>query len=102
MSKFGNELLEAMGEALAHAEGRPNDCVEHVVAPPEDIDVKAIRKRMGLSRPAFAARFDLDARAVQDWEQHRRRPDRAARAYLKVIAQNPQAVETALADGTST
>ncbi|HIJ38104.1 MAG TPA: transcriptional regulator [Rhodospirillaceae bacterium] len=97
MSKFGKELLEAMGEALAHAEERPNNCVEHSVLVPEDIDVRALRKRLGLSRPAFAARFDLDARAVQDWEQRRRRPDRAARAYLKVIALNPQAVDLALA-----
>ena len=86
-----------MDEALAYAEGRPNNCVEHSVVVPEDIDVRALRKRLGLSRPAFAARFDLDARAVQDWEQHRRRPDRAARAYLKVIAVNPQAVDLALA-----
>jgi putative transcriptional regulator len=34
---------------------------------------------------------------LQDWEQGRRRPDRAARAYLKVIAKKPKAVEEALA-----
>jgi len=36
-------------------------------------------------------------RALQDWEQGRRKPDRAARAYLKVIAHQPKAVEKALA-----
>ena len=97
MSKFGKDLLEAMSDALAHAEGHSNSCVEHSVVVPQDIDVRALRKRLGLSRPAFAARFDLDARAVQDWEQHRRRPDRAARAYLKVISLNPHAVDLALA-----
>jgi len=34
---------------------------------------------------------------LQDWEQGRRRPDRAARAYLTVIAHRPDAVEEALA-----
>jgi DNA-binding transcriptional regulator YiaG len=35
--------------------------------------------------------------ALQDWEQGRRRPDRAARAYLTVIARHPEAVVEALA-----
>ncbi len=54
------------------------------------------RKGLGLTRPVFCRRFALDVRAVQDWEQKRRRPDRAARAYLMVIEKNPQAVEAAL------
>jgi len=33
----------------------------------------------------------------EDWEQGRRRPDRAARAYLTVIARHPEAVVEALA-----
>ena len=40
----------------------------------------------------------LSTRApLQDWEQGRRRPDRAARAYLTVIARHPEAVVEALA-----
>lgn len=58
--------------------------------------MRAIRERTGLSRAKFAERFALDPRALQDWEQGRRRPDRAARAYLTVIARNPKAVEEAL------
>jgi DNA-binding transcriptional regulator YiaG len=33
----------------------------------------------------------------EDWEQGRRHPDRAARAYLMVIARHPEAVVEALA-----
>jgi hypothetical protein len=47
-------------------------------------------------RAEFARRFALDPRALQDWEQGRR-PDRAARAYLTVIARHPEAVVEALA-----
>jgi len=32
----------------------------------------------------------------EDWEQGRRRPDRAARVYLTVIARHPEAVVEAL------
>jgi putative transcriptional regulator len=35
--------------------------------------------------------------ALQNWEQGRRRPEGAARALLKVVAVNPQAVAAALA-----
>lgn len=96
MGKFADELLESLGEALDHAQGKRNDLVTHQVAIPDDVDVEAIRRQMGLTRAAFCRRFGLDVRAVQDWEQKRRRPDRAARAYLMVIASNPAAVEAAL------
>lgn len=96
MDEFANELLGSLNEALAHAKGEREDLVTHEVAIPDDVDVEAIRKGLGLTRPAFCYRFCLDVRAVQDWEQRRRRPDHAARAYLLVIAKNPAAVEDAL------
>ena len=69
---------------------------DYLAAIPDDVDVEAIRNNMGLTRAAFCRRFGLDVRAVQDWEQKRRRPDRAARAYLTVIAKNPAAIDAAL------
>ena len=59
--------------------------------------IVALRKRMNLSRQKFADRFGLDARALQDWEQGRRVPDRAARVLLTVIDGDPEAVVQALA-----
>ncbi len=41
------------------------------------VDVVAVRAHTGLSQRAFAERFGLDLRAVQDWEQGRRKPTRA-------------------------
>ena len=96
MGEFANELLGSLNEALAHAKGERKDLVTHEVASPDDVDVEAIRKDLGLTRTAFCRRFGLDVRAVQVWEPKRRRPDRAARAYLHVIARNPAAVEAAL------
>jgi putative transcriptional regulator len=60
-------------------------------------DVRAIRRRTGLSRAKFAERFGLDPRAVQDWEQGRRAPDRAARVLLLTIDPHPDAVRDAVA-----
>ncbi|MGQ0662317.1 MAG: helix-turn-helix domain-containing protein [Pseudomonadota bacterium] len=60
-------------------------------------EVKAIRKRRGLSQAAFSARYALNLRTLQDWEQGRVQPDAPARAYLFVIDREPSAVEHALA-----
>jgi len=98
MSEFGDELIEAMGQALAHARGEevPGVRVHRVVVIDAD-EVRAIRSRTGLSRLRFAERFGLDPRAVQDWEQGRRRPDRAARVLLLTIDRHPEAITDALA-----
>ncbi len=58
--------------------------------------VKVIRRALGLSQEDFAARFHIPLGTLRDWEQSRKEPDAAARAYLTVIARNPQAVSEAL------
>jgi len=68
--------------------------VAHV---PEEVDVAAIRKSLGLSQAEFALRFGFKLDAVQNWEQGRRRPEGAARAFLRVIEREPAAVQRALA-----
>jgi len=62
-------------------------------------EVRSIRRRSGLSQAAFAARYGLNLRTLQDWEQDRAQPDGPARAYLLVILREPRAVERALAAG---
>ena len=94
---LGRELETALGEVLEHARG---DSTLHcrIVESPAAAHIVAVRKRLKLSRQKFADRFGLDARAVQDWEQGRRVPDRAARVLLTVIDHDPEAVVRALGD----
>src|SRR5690242_112458 len=58
--------------------------------------LQAIRKRMGLSQPAFAERFHIPIGTLRDWEQARRQPDAAVWAYIQVIDHEPEAVLRAL------
>lgn len=60
--------------------------------------VRIIRRALGLSQEAFAARFHIPLGTLRDWEQGRKEPDAAARAYLVVIGRNPSAVAEALAE----
>lgn len=58
--------------------------------------VKVIRRALGISQEDFAARYRIPLGTLRDWEQGRVAPDQAARAYLTVIARNPEAVRKAL------
>ena len=55
-----------------------------------------IRRRLGLTQEQFAEKFQIPVGTVRDWEQGRVEPDQAAKAYLKVIAHNPDLVLAAL------
>ncbi len=92
----GLEIEAALGEVLAHVRGE-TALTCRIVDDPAAGRIVALRKRMKLSRQRFADRFGLDARAIQDWEQGRRVPDRAARVLLTVIDRDPEAVIRALA-----
>jgi len=59
-------------------------------------DIKAIRKKLGVSQSEFALMIGVSVSTLQNWEQGRRQPDGPARALLKVAAENPEAVAEAL------
>ncbi len=57
---------------------------------------KIIRRAFGLTQEEFAAQFQIPLGTLRDWEQGVAEPDQAARAYLRVIASDPDAVRKAL------
>lgn len=58
--------------------------------------VKIIRRALGLSQEEFAVRYRIPVGTLRDWEQGRAEPDAAARAYLHVIAREPDTVRKVL------
>jgi len=58
--------------------------------------VKTLRRALALTQEEFAARYHIPLGTLRDWEQGRSEPDQPARAYLTVIARDPEAVERAL------
>jgi putative transcriptional regulator len=85
-----------LADAKAYLDGTA-DLGRYRVHVPETVNVKRIRKRLGLSQEAFAATYGFALSAVRDWEQGRRQPDRSARILLKIIEKEPEAVTRALA-----
>ena len=94
-------LLDAMSEEQRHAAAMADPDAQPLA--PADFNrmkrtprAKIIRRALGLSQEAFAARFHIPVGTLRDWEQGRKDPDAAARAYLMVIGRNPDAVADAL------
>jgi putative transcriptional regulator len=91
---ISDELLESLQEAVDIIAGTKAPARFHPA--PAAVDVRAIRRKLGLSQPGFASRFGFTLATVRDWEQGRRRPEQAARTLLLVIDRNPQAVTDVL------
>jgi putative transcriptional regulator len=58
--------------------------------------IKTLRRALALTQEEFAARYHIPLGTLRDWEQGRCQPDQPARAYLTVIARDPEGVKRAL------
>ena len=93
MSRFGDALLGSAKEALAIAKG---ELAPARTFSPSPVDVRALRRKLGLTQAGFAGRYGFSVGAVRDWEQGRSAPEGATRSLLIVIEREPAAVDRAL------
>jgi len=100
-AKIDWSRLDAMTEKQRHAaamadpDARPMTDAEWKRAPRVP-QVWIIRRALGFSQEEFAAQFHIPVGTLRDWEQGRKEPDAAAKAYLRVIATEPDIVRKAL------
>ena len=94
MGKAFEEIQTGLQEALLHAKGGKTNIVEHK---PTTIDVKKIRKNLGMSQQKFCASFGISLGTLRHWEQGDRTPKGPALVLLKVVEKSPQAVIEAVA-----
>jgi putative transcriptional regulator len=90
---------EITAAAAADPDARPMTAEERAKARKVP-RVRTLRRALGLTQEEFAARYHIPLGTLRDWEQGRTEPDQPARAYLKVIAGDPEGVSRALASGT--
>lgn len=95
MSKVGKSIIRGLEQALAYAEGTA-DVNEYRVHVPEEIDVRAIRTKLGMTQEKFAQEFGFSVNTLRHWEHGKRIPEGPTRAYLLVIDRAPKAVQKAL------
>ena len=58
--------------------------------------VKVIRRALELTQEEFAVRYHIPIGTLRDWEQGRSKPDLPTRAYLTLIARDPERVNRTL------
>jgi len=91
----GKRIIEGLEQAVAWTRGEQDRVRVSMVQVPE-IDVRKVRRKMGLSQAQFATKFGLPPATLRNWEQGRSRPDAPTRVLLAVIAKHPEAVEEVL------
>lgn len=62
-----------------------------------EIDVRAIRRTVGMTQAEFAAAYQFSVRTVQQWERGAKRPSGPARTLLRAIKADPEGLRRALA-----
>ena len=95
-SNFGNDLIQAMTEALSHAKG---ETVEGVTIHKIDVDMpdpKLIRRQLDLTQDQMAQVLGMSVHGYRKWEQGHRRMSGPAANLLRVMEKEPEAVLRAL------
>jgi len=87
------QMMDGLTDVEAFLAGKQEGFKAHV---PQEVDVKAIRNRLGMTQARFSDTFGFSLDAIKHWEGGRRTPGAPARTLLTVIDRNPVAVLTAL------
>jgi putative transcriptional regulator len=88
---------EIVAAAAADPDARPMT-VEQLRTAKRVPRTKTLRRALSLTQEEFAARYHIPLGTLRDWEQGRCEPDQPARAYLTVIARDPEGVRRALSE----
>ena len=90
MSTFGEDLIQSLNEALAHARGEGPAVVHAPMTPRE------VRKQAKLTQARMAPLMGMSLSGYRKWEQGVRRVSGPAATLLRAIQKEPEAVRRAL------
>jgi len=92
------ELKQSLADAQTYERGGAIDLrVTNFPGPLKAIrprEIRRIRISLKASQLAFASFLGVSAKAVQSWEQGRRRPQKSALRLLNIAKKNPAALLT--------
>ena len=90
MNAFGNDLMQSLEEALAHAKGE-GPAIVHIPLTPREA-----RKQARLTQAQMAPLMGMSLSGYRKWEQGTRRVSGPAATLLRIIQKEPEAVRRAL------
>jgi len=86
-----DQLVKGVREMKRHMAGKTVRGAKVTELPTPD--VRTIREAAKVSQSKFAKLIGVNLRTLQNWEQQRTQPTGPARALLKIVASNPEAIE---------
>lgn len=90
MSTFGDDLIQSMSEALAHAKGEGQAIVHTPISP------RAVREQAKLTQAQMAPLMGMSLSGYRKWEQGQRRVSGPAATLLKLMQKEPDVIKRAL------
>ena len=96
MTKAGDKILAGLESVLEYAKGNTEGSITYEI---EVIDVKEVRKSLGMTQAEIADTFHVPAGTLRNWEQKRRQPEGPAKVLMYLIGKEPGAVKRALKVG---
>lgn len=81
---MGEELVEAVKEAIENPKS--------MTVYRRGIDIKSIRKSLGLSQSQFAQTYGFNLETLRKWEQGAHSPDQAVISYISCIFKKPKVI----------
>jgi len=92
--KISNKIKAGLEDAIAFSKGdKSRGRIVHAIG---HVDVKAVRKKTGLTQAQFSETFFIPLPTLKNWERGTREPESTSRAYLLAIGNSPQAIKSAL------
>ncbi|MEO1308495.1 MAG: helix-turn-helix domain-containing protein [Pseudomonadota bacterium] len=92
MTRFGDDLIQSLTEAVSHANGEGPATLH------EPVDPREVRKQVSLTQAQMAPLMGMSLSGYRKWEQGRRHVSGPAAMLLRVIQKEPEAVQRALSN----
>lgn len=89
MSEAFKRIEKSLKDAIAFAEGKD---IKVRVYTPFQVDVKRVRKNVGMTQTQFADAFGIGLGTLRHWERGDREPKGAALVLLNILAKEPKTV----------
>ena len=97
MNSPGKDIIEGLEDAIAFSKGDQSRARISPVRIPGSINVRAVRKHLGMTQEEFSRQFGFPIGTLRNWEQGHRKPQGASRVLLTLIKEIPEEVKMALA-----
>jgi len=93
MSEAYKSISQGLREAISFSEGKQEDSK---IFMPIHVDVKELRKRIGMTQANFSTSFGISLGTLRHWERGDRYPQGPALVLLNLLSKEPNTILSVL------